>query len=89
MPIQAARHESPKAKGVDRRWQLAAAAVVLIALAGAGVTAARRFAAPAPATNDGTLIMTTNPPGAKLFIDGVERGVTPLTNVVSAVSGTI
>ena len=24
-------------------------------------------------------MMTTNPPGAKLFIDGVERGVTPLT----------
>ena len=29
--------------------------------------------------NDGTLIMNSNPPGAKLFVDGVERGVTPLT----------
>ena len=61
------------------RWQFAAAAVALIALAGAGVTAARRFAAPAAAGNDGTLVMTSNPPGAKLFVDGVERGVTPLT----------
>jgi len=34
---------------------------------------------PVAPTNDGTLIMTTNPPGAKLFVDGVERGVTPLT----------
>ena len=30
-------------------------------------------------TPDGTLIMTTNPPGAKLFVDGVERGATPLS----------
>ena len=70
---------APKRAGTRKQWTLAAAAVVLVALAGAGVTAARRFAtAPAP-VNDGTLIMTTNPPGAKLFVDGVERGVTPLT----------
>jgi hypothetical protein len=56
-----------------------AAAVVLVALAGAGVTAARRMTTPVAPVSDGTLIMTTNPPGAKLFVDGVERGVTPLT----------
>jgi hypothetical protein len=61
-----------------------AAAVVLIAVAGAGVTAARRFAAPSTATADGVLIMTTNPPGAKMFVDGVERGVTPLTVTLNA-----
>ncbi|MCU1383278.1 MAG: hypothetical protein JWL71_1975 [Acidobacteria bacterium] len=61
------------------KWQLAAAALVLIGVAGAGVTAARRYAAPTPTITDGTLVMTSNPPGAKLFVDGVERGVTPLT----------
>jgi hypothetical protein len=71
--------DEPIAPAKRARWQFAAAAVALIALAGAGVPAARRFAAPTPVTRDGTLIMTTNPPGAKLFVDGVERGVTPLT----------
>ena len=28
--------------------------------------------------------MTTNPPGAKLFVDGVERGVTPVTVALAA-----
>ena len=79
LDLSPARHDPPKAAGPARRWPLAAAAVVLISVAGAGVPAARRFAAPAPAVNEGTLIMSTNPPGAKLFVDGVERGVTPLT----------
>ena len=75
---------APKRAGTRKQWTLAAAAVVLVALAGAGVTAARRFATPAAPVNDGTLIMTTNPPGAKLFVDGVERGVTPLTVALKA-----
>ena len=57
---------------------------MLIALAGAGVTAARRYVAPGAATTDGTLIMTTNPPGAHLYVDGVERGATPLTVTLKA-----
>ena len=77
-------HEVPASSGTRKRWQLATAAVALIALAGAGVTAARRYAAPSATTNDGTLIMSTNPPGAKLFVDGVERGVTPLTVALKA-----
>ena len=73
------QRETPKRPGATRPWQFAAAAVVLVALAGAGVTATRRYVAPSPATGEGTLVMTTNPPGAKLFVDGVERGATPLT----------
>ena len=75
---------APKRAGTRKPWILAAAAVVLVALAGAGVTAARRFTTPVAPVNDGTLIMTTNPPGAKLFVDGVERGVTPLTVALKA-----
>ncbi|MBI4486603.1 MAG: PEGA domain-containing protein, partial [Acidobacteria bacterium] len=67
------------------RWLLAAAAVALIALGGAGMVAARRFAAPSPAvTNDGTLVVNTNPPGAHVFVDGVDRGATPLTITLKA-----
>jgi len=65
-------------------WQFAAAAIVLIALAGGGVAAARRYAAPRAATHDGMLIVSTNPPGARLFVDGVERGVTPVTVTLNA-----
>ncbi len=73
------QREIPKRSNFPRPWQFAAAAVALIALAGAGVTATRRYVAPSPVTSEGTLIMTTNPPGAKLYVDGVERGTTPLT----------
>ena len=67
------------------RWLLAAAAVALIALAGAGMAAARRYAAPSPAaTSDGTLVVNTNPPGAYVFVDGVDRGTTPLTITLKA-----
>ena len=52
---------------------------MLISLAGAGVAAARRYVAPRPAPREGLLIVSTNPPGARLFVDGVERGVTPVT----------
>src|SRR4029077_7171798 len=72
-------HEVSKAPGLLQRWPLVAAAAAVIAVVAAGVPAARRWASPSAATNDGTLVMTTNPAGAKLFVDGVERGVTPLT----------
>ena len=66
-------------------WRLAAAAVVLIALAGVGIAAARRYVTPSPApTNEGTLIVNTEPPGAHVFVDGVERGFTPLTVMLKA-----
>ncbi len=73
-----------KSPDTRRRGQFAAAAVALIALGGAGVTAARRYAAPSATTNDGRLTMTTNTPGATLFVDGVKRGVTPLTVTLKA-----
>jgi PEGA domain len=64
----------------SRRWWPAVAAVVVVALAGVAVPTVRRMVSPSPVATDGTLSVTTNPPGAHLFVDGVERGVTP-TNV--------
>jgi hypothetical protein len=60
-------------------WPLAAGAAVLVVIAGAGVPVVRSYMAPVSAPAEGSLTMTTTPPGAQLFVDGVERGVTPVT----------
>ena len=79
LDMSPAVYDAPNPPATGVRWQFVAAAVALIALAGVGVTAMRRYAAPSATTSEGTLVMTSNPPGAKLFVDGVERGVTPVT----------
>jgi hypothetical protein len=79
-PLDFTPVENPvKTPDSRKRWGLIAAGIAVVAVAGAGVPAARRVLAPNPSANDGILIMTTNPPGAKLFVDGVERGITPLS----------
>src|SRR5262249_18559768 len=56
---------------------IAAAAVVVLALGG---FAARKFLfVPATVATTGTLIVSTNPAGAQVYVDGLSRGVTPLT----------
>jgi len=62
-----------------RRWWPAVAAVVVLGLAGIAWPTARKFVMPAAAATEGTLNVTTDPAGARLFVDGVERGQTPLT----------
>jgi hypothetical protein len=64
------------ARGRSRR--LMAIAIVLLAALGAGAFVAYTyfgFGTGAPA--DGTLVVQSNPPGVQVFVDGVERGVTP------------
>jgi PEGA domain len=79
-PPPAARKEiAVKVRKPGKRWPLAAAGVVLVALAGAGVAAARRYVTPVTAPNDGTLVVSTNPAGAHLIVDGVDKGETPVT----------
>jgi hypothetical protein len=63
----------------QRRWWPAVAAVVVIGLAGIAWPTARKFVMPSAAATEGTLNVTTDPAGARLFVDGVERGQTPLT----------
>jgi hypothetical protein len=61
-----------------------AAAAALIAVLGGGGLAGRMYfgGAPAVAAN-GTLVVTTNPAGAQVTVDGQARGATPLTLALS------
>lgn len=60
------------------RERVMAAAVILVVIASASAFAARRYfqAPPAPAT--GALVVNTNPTGARIAVDGQERGTSPL-----------
>jgi hypothetical protein len=57
---------------------LGATAAALVILATLGLTLTRPESAPAPVTGTGTLSVGTSPEGAAVFVDGVNRGVTPL-----------
>ena len=60
-------------------------AVVLIALASAGLVAGRRYFAPnAARAVTGTLVINTNPPGALVSVDGEPRGVSPVNLALDA-----
>ena len=77
MGMNAAESRPPSRKW----WPMTAAAVGVLVLRRRRRARARRYLAPPrrPSPTEGTLIVTTNPAGAQLFVDGVERGVTPLT----------
>jgi hypothetical protein len=55
---------------------VAAAAVAIVATGG---YLAKRYYTPAPVVTTGTLTVTTNPSGAMIAVDGVGKGVTPVT----------
>jgi hypothetical protein len=61
----------------------AVAALVLLALAGGGTMAARKYLGSAPVTT-GNVVVTTNPPGAQILLDGKSQGVSPTTLTVAA-----
>lgn len=76
-PAAAPEPQRPPARrggGISRKWLAVAASVIVVAGGGyAGLRAFTRAAAPAMAT----LAVQSNPSGAPVFVDGVERGVTP------------
>jgi serine/threonine protein kinase len=60
------------------KWLAAAAALVV--LVGGGAMFGRQYFMPAAAAEaPGTLVVSTNPAGVQVIIDGQPRGVTPLT----------
>ncbi len=79
--------EPGMAKSTERRKPIGvlvgvAAALVIVAVGGA--FGARRYFAPsALAAATGTLNVTSSPAGAQVFIDGVKKGLTPLSIVLN------
>jgi hypothetical protein len=76
---QASQAASPVAQtrssgGGGRKWIAAAAALVILASAG---FAGLHFFSKAEAPSMATLSVESNPQGVPVFVDGVERGVTP------------
>jgi serine/threonine protein kinase len=72
--------EMPQRKSIPNWLVYAGAAAVLVALVGGGVFAGRRyFVATASAPATGGLVVSTDPPGAQLTVDGVLQGVTPMS----------
>ena len=62
-----------------RRWPLLAAlAVTLMVVVGAGGVAARRYLGAAKARANGTLVIAANPAGAQATVDGQPRGTSPM-----------
>jgi hypothetical protein len=59
--------------------KIAAVALAVIALSGAGLFAGRKYFAGPAAAATGTLSINTNPPGAEVVVDGQSSGVTPVT----------
>jgi hypothetical protein len=51
----------------------------VLAAAGIALPTARKLITPTGPTVDGTLVVNTNPSGAKVFVDGVEKGASPVT----------
>src|SRR5205814_701445 len=66
----------------SRSLKIVAAVLGFVALAGVGLFAARHFGTAAAAT--GMVVVNTNPAGALASVDGVARGLTPVTLTLSA-----
>lgn len=69
-----------EAPAAGRNWTMLGGALVLVAaVAGGGAFAARKYMAHGATPTTGTVVVTTNPAGAQLIVDGVLRGSTPAT----------
>jgi hypothetical protein len=70
-----------KSKRKHPDWRMIAVVAGLLAIAGGGVFASKYFsttpAVPAAAAQTGTLIVQSNPSGVQVFVDGIDRGMTP------------
>jgi hypothetical protein len=85
--VHAPAREAARVKTARPSWQSpwAVAAVLALIAITTGVTLLERKS-PAPAgtpAGSGTLEIGTNPDGVSVFIDGAERGITPLTVTLS------
>ncbi len=63
----------------SRSWVAAAVIGLAVLVGGATIGARKFFPAPAPTPTTGTLTIATDPPGARVSVDGAAKGATPLT----------
>src|SRR5262249_58010848 len=77
-PDPSDREPVPAKKG-SRLWKWLGGAAILPALVVGGAFTAKRVGTTAPLGQTGTLVLTTNPDGARTLVDGELRRVTPLT----------
>jgi PEGA domain len=63
--------------GGPRRWLPIAAAVLLVAALGGGFAAYKFLGIGRGAAATGTLVVQSTPAGVPVFVDGIDRGVTP------------
>ena len=77
-----AKPAAPAAKAAtsNRKWFIAAAVVAILGTG--GYVGFKNFRTAAPAT--ATLAVQSNPPGVPIFVDGIERGMTPARVSLSA-----
>jgi PEGA domain-containing protein len=80
-PAKPAPAPVPAPSGNRRRLVVMLALLVII---GAAAVVAPRILRKPPSSPLGTLAVQTNPPGAQIFVDGVEKGLTPGRVSVSA-----
>jgi hypothetical protein len=77
MPNEPQPPAQPPARPRPRR-RVAALLIALVGLAGAAIFAARGMSGTAaPPGSMGTLIVQSNPAGVQIFVDGLNRGMTP------------
>ena len=72
------------AKPAGSRKKLAIAVAVVAVLATGGFVGFKKFAAPAAVPEMATLSVQSNPPGVAVFVDGIERGMTPARVTLAA-----
>jgi serine/threonine protein kinase len=72
------------AKSKKSRWPMLAAVAVIAIVATGGFMARHYLTTTAEVPTTGTLVVTTNPAGAALAVDGQPRGTTPVTLTLSA-----
>ena len=80
----AEEHHPMPAHSTKRRWPMLAGVAAVAIVAAGGFLARQYFSAAPVAVTTGTLVVTTNPPGATLSVDGQAKGMTPVTLTLSA-----
>jgi len=85
VPAPAPVHIEEEEEQAPSQWKkYAGLAVAVLLLLAVGAYQGRQYLMPAPSEKTGTVVFTTNPPGAQVVVDGQVRGVTPITLTIES-----